>query len=65
MRNKKIDNLENQGQGHGIRYLQWCHSMANIKIFQIHLTHFFALAHTSSDMLFKHFDLEDHEVQRV
>ena len=33
MHNKKMFNLESKGQSEGAQHFQWCHLMANIKIY--------------------------------
>ena len=36
MHNKKIFDLENESQGHGIQHSQWSHSMANVNLYKSH-----------------------------
>ena len=34
MHKKKISDIENEGQGHGVQHSQWFHSMANINLYK-------------------------------
>ena len=36
----KIFDHQDVGQGHGVQFSQWQHSMANIKIYKCHCLHF-------------------------
>ena len=52
MHNKKMLDLENEGQSDGAQHPQLCHSMANIKISK--RLHIFAPAFTISEVLSLH-----------
>ena len=66
MHNNEMFDLENEDQSDGSQHPQWCHSMANNKIFKIYYIFFFALASTNSEMLTFHiFDLENLGQNRV
>ena len=47
---KKIFDLENKCQGHGVQHLQWSHSIANINLYKCHTWVFFPSSHSFRDI---------------
>ena len=47
---KKMFDLENEDQGHGVQHSQWCHSMTNITLCKSHMTDF-VISLTVSEIL--------------
>ena len=62
MHNKKMFDLENEGQGHEVQHLPWCHSMVNInldKYDKSHLRNYYLLSPFSRYSHLKIGDLEN------
>ena len=47
---KKMFDIENEGQGHGVQHSQWFHSIANINLYKRHTRAFFASSHRFWDI---------------
>ena len=50
MHNKKMYDLENEGQVHGVEHTQWLHSMANINLSKSQMTPFCDSSHCFQDI---------------
>ena len=48
LHNKKMLDLENEGHGQGVQNLQWCYSIANIKLCKRHMLHICDRSHRFS-----------------
>ena len=52
---KKMIDLENEDQGHGVEYSQWCQSMANINLVKSPISHFCESSHYFRNINILHF----------
>ena len=59
MHNRKMFDLENEGQSHGVQHSQWSHSMVNINLYRSHTFAFFASSSFSRYSRLKMCDLEN------
>ena len=50
MDNRKMFDLENEGQSHGVQQLPCCHSMANINLYKSHTWAFRVNSHRFQDI---------------
>ena len=50
-----IFGIENVGQSHAVQHSQWCHSIANIRIYKHHFRLFYSSSNRFRDIIFSNF----------